>query len=114
MLWALVVWIVLILVTSWIIARLVGIYLNYRYAKRFPTHKSYERLQPERRTDTVIFVHGLHGHFRDTWPRMPDLLHHDPDLPHVDVLLWGYRGSIFPGCADFRTWVRRSCPLRGI
>jgi pimeloyl-ACP methyl ester carboxylesterase len=75
----------------------VGIYLSWRHSKRFPTHKSYERLQPERRTDTVIFVHGLHGHFRNTWPRMPELLHHDLDLPRVDILLWGYRGSIFPG-----------------
>ena len=77
-------------------ARLLGMYLNARYAKRFPTHKSFEQLAPERRTDTVIFVHGLHGHFKNTWPRMPELLHGDPDLPQLDVLLWGYRASVFP------------------
>jgi hypothetical protein len=28
---------------------------------------------------------------------MPELLHGDPDLPHLDVVLWGYRASVFPG-----------------
>ena len=41
--------------------------------------------------DTVIFVHGIAGHFHDTWGKFPELLHSDPDLPHLDILLWGYR-----------------------
>jgi hypothetical protein len=80
-----------------LLARIVGGYLNRRYAKRHPTNKSYERLKPERHTDAVIFVHGLHGHFRKTWPLLPELLHSDPDLPQLDVILWGYRASMFPG-----------------
>lgn len=76
---------------------LLGTLLNARHAKRFPTHKSFECLTPARPTDTVVFVHGLHGHFKKTWPRMPDLLHSDPDLPHLNVVLWGYRASVFPG-----------------
>jgi hypothetical protein len=85
------------LLSAPILARLLGMALNRRYARRYPTDKSYELLAPEPSTDTVVFVHGLHGHFRDTWKQMPQLLHGDPDLPQVDVLLWGYRGTIFPG-----------------
>jgi pimeloyl-ACP methyl ester carboxylesterase len=84
-------------------ARLLGIYLSHRYAKRYPTSKSYAQLDPERKTDAVIFVHGLHGHFRDTWPKMPELVHSDPNLPHVDVYLWGYRASVFPGISRLPT-----------
>jgi pimeloyl-ACP methyl ester carboxylesterase len=49
--------------------------------------------------DTVVFVHGLGGHFRDTWERFPELLRHDLDLPRFDILLWGYNGSPLPGAA---------------
>ena len=28
---------------------------------------------------------------------MPELLQEDPDLPRLDILLWGYRATIFPG-----------------
>ena len=77
--------------------RFLGRYLARRYASRYPTHKSFRRGKRVLRTDTVVFVHGLHGHFDRTWPKTPELLQGDPDLPHVDVLLWGYRASIFPG-----------------
>lgn len=100
-----------------LVARLLGRYLSRRYAKRYPTNKSYERLKPERGTDTVIFVHGLHGHFRNTWPQLPELLHGDPDLPQLDVILWGYRASIFPGVLRLpavgralMSFVRDMCP----
>lgn len=39
---------------------------------------------------TVVFVHGLTGHFRKTWGRFPDLIVDDPALGHCDVLCWGY------------------------
>lgn len=41
-------------------------------------------------TDTVVFVHGFCGHFRETWGFFPELLLSDADMPEVDVLLWGY------------------------
>jgi len=39
---------------------------------------------------TVVFVHGLTGHFRETWGRFPDLIVEDPALGHCDPLCWGY------------------------
>jgi pimeloyl-ACP methyl ester carboxylesterase len=39
---------------------------------------------------TVVFVHGLTGHFRKTWGRFPELIVDDPALGHCDVLCWGY------------------------
>jgi pimeloyl-ACP methyl ester carboxylesterase len=80
-----------------LLAKALGVYLNRRYAKRFPTDKSFESLPIDPSTDTVVFVHGLHGHFKNTWPLMPELLTEDPDLPQLDILLWGYRATIFPG-----------------
>ena len=41
-------------------------------------------------TTTLVFVHGLTGHFRDTWERFPDLVVEDPDLSHCEVVCWGY------------------------
>lgn len=49
--------------------------------------------------DAVVFVHGLDGHFRDTWGAFPELLHSDPDLPNLDILLWGYRTGFLPNPA---------------
>jgi pimeloyl-ACP methyl ester carboxylesterase len=46
-------------------------------------------------TDTVVFVHGILGHYVRTWGLFPQLLCHDPDLPELDVLLWGYRTGLF-------------------
>lgn len=42
-------------------------------------------------TDTVAFVHGILGNYIKTWGLFPKLLAEDPDLPELDVLLWGYR-----------------------
>ena len=54
--------------------------------------------------DTVVFVHGLGGHFCDTWGRFPALLAADPDLPRLDIFLWGYRtGLLRPLIADMET-----------
>ena len=41
--------------------------------------------------DTVVFVHGLGGNHQKTWKKFPALLKSDPDLPNIDVLLWGYK-----------------------
>jgi hypothetical protein len=46
--------------------------------------------------ETVVFVHGLAGHFRDTWKQFPQLAQQDPDLPQLDILLAGYYASPFP------------------
>ena len=45
--------------------------------------------------DTVVFVHGLQGHFRDTWKKFPELLASDPDLPRLDIFLRGYDSGMF-------------------
>ena len=47
--------------------------------------------------DAVIFVHGLWGHYRDTWGDFPELLDSDLDLPDLDVLLWGYTSPFVGG-----------------
>lgn len=41
-------------------------------------------------TTTLVFVHGLTGHFRGTWERFPDLVVEDPALSHCEVVCWGY------------------------
>jgi hypothetical protein len=54
--------------------------------------------------DTVVFVHGLRGHYHTTWGKFPALLISDPDLPCLDVLLWGYKtGAIRPAVHDVGT-----------
>jgi len=45
--------------------------------------------------DTIVFVHGILGHYVNTWGLFPRLLHEDIDLPSVDILLWGYRTGLF-------------------
>lgn len=46
--------------------------------------------RPQKHTDTVVFVHGILGHYINTWGLFPHLLSKDPDLPELDILLWGY------------------------
>lgn len=53
-------------------------------------------------TDTVVFVHGILGHYIATWGLFPKLLAEDPDLPELDVLLWGYRTG----------WIKRHHELK--
>jgi pimeloyl-ACP methyl ester carboxylesterase len=49
----------------------------------------------QKHLDTVVFVHGILGHYVRTWGRFPRLLAEDPDLPDLDILLWGYRTGFF-------------------
>lgn len=49
-----------------------------------------------RGVDAVVFIHGLRGHYRNTWGEFPNLLATDPTLPDLDVLLWGYRTALGP------------------
>lgn len=49
----------------------------------------------QKHVDTVVFVHGILGHYAKSWGRFPRLLAEDPDLPDVDILLWGYRTGFF-------------------
>ena len=52
----------------------------------------------------MVFVHGLGGHFSETWGRFPELLDSDPDLPKLDILLWGYdSGIVSPSVASIWT-----------
>ena len=58
----------------------------------------------QKNLDTVVFVHGLGGHFSATWDRFPELLATDPDLPQLDILLWGYKtGVLRPLVADMES-----------
>lgn len=41
--------------------------------------------------DAVVFVHGIGGDFLETWGAFPELLASDPELPELDILLWGYQ-----------------------
>lgn len=41
--------------------------------------------------DAVVFVHGIGGDFLETWGAFPELLGSDPELPELDILLWGYQ-----------------------
>lgn len=58
-------------------------------------------------SDTLVLVHGFHGHYRTTWKKLPELLHEDPDLPRFDILLWAYRANAFPGAESVRVEGRR-------
>ena len=51
---------------------------------------------PWNRIDAVVFVHGIAGNFRETWGSFPHLIATDPDLPELDILLWGYRTTLLP------------------
>ena len=50
---------------------------------------------PPKHVDTVVFVHGILGHYITTWGKFPKLLSEDEDLPELDILLWGYRTGLF-------------------
>lgn len=54
------------------------------------TSKRYQFQQPCRDLDAVVFVHGFKGHYLQTWDKFPELLDGDPDLPALDILMWGY------------------------
>jgi len=75
----------------------IGSVLNALHLRRHP-----EVFQPaffggQTECDTIVFVHGLHGHFQRTWAAFPELLRGDPDLPALDIWLWSYRASSLPG-----------------
>ena len=55
--------------------------------------------------DTVVFIHGFGGHNIKSWGKFPELLSSDPDLPKLDIFLWGYRtgGLIRPLVNDIET-----------
>lgn len=54
--------------------------------------------------DTVVFVHGLGGHYQKTWGKFPELLVDDPDLPTIDILMWGFAsGMLRPLVHDTQT-----------
>lgn len=59
---------------------------------------------PKDDVDTVVFVHGLRGHFQKTWAGFPQLLADDPDLPSLDIVLWGYpTAALLPLANDTQT-----------
>lgn len=54
--------------------------------------------------DTIVFVHGIRGHYKKTWDKFPELLERDPDLPCLDIFLWGYKtGVLRPLVHDTQT-----------
>lgn len=69
-----------------------------------PTGKHSAFYTAQKHLDTVVFVHGLGGHFHKTWGKFPELLTTDPNLPRLDVYLWGYRtGAMLPLVSDKQT-----------
>lgn len=44
--------------------------------------------------DAIVFVHGLGGHYSKIWNRFPEFLASDPDLPKLDIFLWGYDSGL--------------------
>lgn len=58
-------------------------------------------------TDTIVFVHGIVGHYSKTWANFPRLLHLDIDLPRTDIWLWGYRSSLLPFDRSVKTEAQR-------
>jgi Putative serine esterase (DUF676) len=79
-----------------LIERAAGALMNARYARLHDEQMPHYH-RPRLGTDTVVFVHGLHGHILETWGRFPALLADDPEIPSVDILMWGYRATVFPG-----------------
>ena len=61
-----------------------------------PLNERSARVGRWNRIDAVVFVHGIAGNFRDTWGLFPHLIATDPDLPALDILLWGYRTTLLP------------------
>lgn len=66
-----------------------------------------ERMQwyspPQRHLDTIVFVHGILGHYVRTWGQFPKLLSEDEELPEFDILLWGYRTGWFSRHYELQT-----------
>jgi pimeloyl-ACP methyl ester carboxylesterase len=58
-------------------------------------------------TDTIVFVHGIIGHYSKTWANFPKLLHLDLDLPRTDIWLWGYRSTLLPFDSSVKTEAKR-------
>jgi len=50
----------------------------------------YERIERDGNTCAIVFVHGILGHYRETWGDFPHLVTHDTPLNHCDVICWGY------------------------
>jgi pimeloyl-ACP methyl ester carboxylesterase len=84
------------------LSKAVGSALNALHLRRHPEVFEPEFYEGRADCDTVVFVHGLHGHFRTTWARFPELLRGDPDLPRLDICLWSYRASILPGAHSIK------------
>lgn len=61
--------------------------------ERIKSHKRGAFVGEPHKLDTIVFVHGLGGHFDTTWGLFPDLLAKDPELPRMDIYLWGYRSG---------------------
>jgi pimeloyl-ACP methyl ester carboxylesterase len=47
---------------------------------------------------TIVFVHGIYGHHKDTWNHLLDLISKDPELPAFEIASWGWTtGAILGG-----------------
>ena len=42
----------------------------------------------------IVFVHGLFGHYRQTWGEFPFLVTQDTSLNHCDIICWGYPSKL--------------------
>ena len=70
------------------------------------------------RSSSIIFVHGLRGHCRETWTKddvcwPKELLSKEPALSHIRVLTFGYDANIVKlmGCASLSSLFDHSIDL---
>lgn len=68
--------------------------------------KYYERVDRGGNRTALVFVHGILGHYRETWGEFPNLVLQDSSLNHCDIICWGYPSSLL--VSRFR-WL----PFRG-
>lgn len=55
-----------------------------------PGESAFLHLERQGNRAVVVFVHGLFGHYRDTWGRFLELVLADRALTHCDVVSFGY------------------------
>lgn len=79
------------------VSKVIGSALNALHLRRHPEVFEPAFFGGQAGYDTVVFVHGLHGHFENAWGAFPELLRDDPDLPTLDIWPWSYRASTLAG-----------------
>ena len=58
------------------------------------SNEHYLRIRRGGNRAAVCFVHGILGHYRETWGEFPFLFLQDSRLVHCDVICWGYPSDL--------------------